>query len=230
MELIRKSMAAVRANRSLFVFLLFMTVFRSAFADWVQVPSGSMNPTIVEGDRIFLNKLVYGLRVPYTTIHVTQGEAPARGDIVVFDSPKTGVTLIKRVVGLPGDVIEMREDALYINGEKLKYSQAPDDVGSDMLASARQIDHQFAYEMLAVKPHAIMVLPERAAMRDFGPLVVAPGRYFVMGDSRDNSEDSRYIGTVPREAIVGRASRVIVSLDPDHHYLPRAGRLFTALD
>ncbi len=99
-----------------------------------------------------------------------------------------------------------------------------------MLAAARQMDHQFAEEMLPAKPHAIMVLPERIAMRDFGPVVVAPDHYFVMGDSRDNSEDSRYIGTIPREVIVGRASRIVVSLDPEHYHLPRAGRLFKSLD
>jgi signal peptidase I len=230
MDFAKKSRQIIYANRFLFAFLLLMTVFRSAFADWVQVPSGSMNPTIVEGDRIFVDKLVFGLRIPFTTVHLTEGTAPERGDIVVFDSPKTGITLIKRIIGIPGDVLEMRRDDLFINGVPLRYQATSNATDADMLASTRGIDHEIAEEVLPGRSHAIMVLPDREAMRDFGPVVIAPGRYFMMGDNRDNSEDSRFIGTVSRDAIVGRASRVVVSLDPEHAYLPRLTRIFKHLD
>ncbi len=93
-----------------------MMVFRSAFADWMLVPTGSMNPTIVEGDRILVNKMAYGLRVPFTTQRLTEGSDPQRGDIAIFPSPEDGVVLVKRVVGLPGDTIQMRDERLLING------------------------------------------------------------------------------------------------------------------
>jgi signal peptidase I len=230
MDFVKKSWHIAHANRFLFAFLLLMTVFRSAFADWVQVPSGSMNPTIVEGDRILINKLVFGLRIPFTTVRITEGAVPARGDIVVFDSPKTGITLIKRIIGVPGDVLEMRRDELFINGTPLGYQATSVETGADMLASTRRIDHEFAEEGLPGKPHPIMVLPNREALRDFGPVAVPQGQYFMMGDNRDNSEDSRFIGTVSRDAIIGRASRVVVSLDPERDYLPRSTRFLKQLD
>jgi signal peptidase I len=230
MDWVRNSWRIAHANRFLLAFLLLMTVVRSAFADWVQVPSGSMNPTIVEGDRILINKLVFGLRIPFTTVRITQGSVPARGDIVVFDSPKTGITLIKRIIGVPGDILEMRRDELFINGKPLRYQATSAATGADMLSSTRRIDHEFAEESLPGRPHAIMVSPDREALRDFGPLVVPQDQYFMMGDNRDNSEDSRFIGTVSREAIVGRASRVVVSLNPERGYLPRSTRFLKHLD
>src|SRR3954447_22152845 len=95
------------ANKSLLIFLGLMLVFRSAVADWMYVPSGSMNPTIVEGDRILVDKSAYGWRVPFTTVKLTQGDDPQRGDIVIFDSPEDGTTLVKRVIGLPGETVKM---------------------------------------------------------------------------------------------------------------------------
>ena len=93
-----------RNYRGSFAFLVLMLCFRSAWADWVRVPTGSMNPTILEGDRLLVDKHAFGLRVPFTLAHITAGEDPARGDIVVFDSPQTGTSLVKRVIGVPGDV------------------------------------------------------------------------------------------------------------------------------
>jgi signal peptidase I len=222
--------ASARANISVFTFIGLMLVFRSAFADWMVVPSGSMNPTIVEGDRVLVNKHVFGYRVPFTTVRLTAGEDPRRGDIVVFASPKDGIVLIKRVIGLPGDSIEMREDRLLVNHRPVSYLTAAASRDADMLAVSRAEPHQIATELLPGKPHAVMVLPERSAMRDFGPLVVPAGHYFMMGDNRDNSADSRYIGPVGRNLIVGRAEDVVISLDADRHELPRGDRFFKSLD
>src|SRR5579871_4721808 len=102
--------------------LLFMLGFRSAWADWVTVPTGSMNPTILEGDRLLVDKHAFGLRLPFTRIHLTAGEDPARGDIVVFDSPADGTSLVKRVVGVPGDTVELKGDRLIVNGRPARYS------------------------------------------------------------------------------------------------------------
>ena len=215
--------------RSLLVFVVSMLLFRSAFADWTYVPSGSMNPTIVEGDRVLVDKMAYGLRVPFTTMLLTHGSDPQRGDIVIFASPKDGITLIKRVIGLPGDRIEMREEQLLVNGVATNYSPALDIADADLPRVTRAQNHDYLTEHLANRPHAIMVLPQRMAMRSFGPIQVPTGEYLMLGDSRDNSEDSRYIGLVPRESIVGRAFSVAYSLNADRWYLPRTDRLVTPL-
>ncbi len=229
MSLPRRFIRLLAANKSLFIFFALMMVFRSAFADWMYVPSGSMNPTIVEGDRILVDKQAYGLRVPFTTTRLTQGSDPQRGDIVIFDSPKNGITLVKRIVGLPGETIEMRNEQLLINGVEVDYSVAPDVADTDLPQATRAQDHQYAIEKLTERPHSIMVLPRRAAMRSFGPTVVPPGQYLFLGDSRDNSEDSRFIGFASRDSIVGRAFRVAYSLDADRWYRPRSDRFLTPL-
>jgi signal peptidase I len=105
-----------REYRGPIAFVILMCCFRSAWADWVTVPTGSMNPTILEGDRVLVDKHTFGLRVPFTLIHLTSGEDPVRGDIVVFDSPKDGTSLVKRVVGVPGDTVELNGEQLLVNG------------------------------------------------------------------------------------------------------------------
>src|SRR5580765_2171659 len=116
--------SALSANRGFLAFFVLMMVFRSAVADWMYVPSGSMNPTIVEGDRILVDKSAYGLRIPFTTTRLTRGSDPQRGDIAIFASPEDGTTLVKRIVGLPGDIIEMRDDVLLVNGVATDYDAA----------------------------------------------------------------------------------------------------------
>lgn len=230
MSLLNRLIRLLAANKSLLIFFGLMMVFRSAVADWMLVPSGSMNPTIVEGDRILVDKAAYGLRIPFTTLRLTQGSDPRRGDIVIFPSPEDGTTLVKRVVGLPGDTIEMRNEQLVINGVATAYAPAPAIADTDLPPATRALDHRYATESLAEHPHAIMVLPQRAAMRSFGPTIVPPQHYLMLGDSRDNSKDSRYIGLVPRASIVGRAFKVAYSLDSDRWYKPRADRFLAPLN
>src|SRR5437667_11789572 len=103
------------------IMALVLFAARSSFADWNKVPTGSMKPTILEGDRIFINKLAYDLKVPFTTWHIAEWSNPQRGDIVVFFSPHDGQRLVKRVIGLPGDTIELRNNALVINGDPVTY-------------------------------------------------------------------------------------------------------------
>src|SRR5271156_2613994 len=102
-----------REAKSLALMVLVLTAVRSAIADWNDVPSGSMNPTIVEGDRVFVNKVAYDLKVPFTTWHIAQWSNPKRGDIDVFFSPADGVRVVKRVIGLPGDRVELVNDRLF---------------------------------------------------------------------------------------------------------------------
>ena len=208
---------------------LIIFAARSSFADWNKVPSGSMKPTILEGDRVFVNKMAYDLKVPFTTLHLAEWSAPQRGDIVVFYSPQDGMRLVKRTVGLPGDTVELRNDELIINGEKVAYRSIADDLLRDVAATDRA-SSVYASESLPGRSHLIAGIPEISAKRNFGPIQVPEGCYFMMGDNRDNSYDSRYFGAVKRSRILGRATAVVASLDPEHHGRPRWDRFFSALD
>jgi signal peptidase I len=218
-----------RDYRSTLLFLCLMLTFRSAWADWVMVPTGSMNPTILEGDRLLVDKHVFGLRVPFTHVHLTGGEDPGRGDIVVFDSPADGISLVKRVVGIPGDVVALEGDRVTVNGHPASYS-SEDVRGLRGLLAATAAQHPVLLRETGVgNPHQVMLLPERGALRSLHALVVPRGMYFMLGDNRDDSADSRYFGFVPRRNIIGRATRVLVSLNPDRHYVPRSGRFLQPL-
>ena len=219
----------LRELRGLLVFLCLMFALRSALADWVTVPSGSMNPTILEGDRVLVDKQAYGLRVPFTRMHLTAGDQPARGDIVVFDSPADGRSLIKRIVAVPGDRIALSDERLIVNGEVARY--APLDAACvGQLLQATQAGRPLAFaESVAGRRHAILLLPGRSMASSMAELAVPDGMYFMLGDNRDNSADSRFIGLVPRDRIVGRATRVVVSFDPERYFLPRRDRLLQPL-
>jgi signal peptidase I len=216
-------------HRATLLFLLLMLGFRSAWADWVTVPSGSMNPTILEGDYLLVDKHVFGLRVPLTLIPLTRGRDPARGDIVVFDSPADGKSLVKRVVGVPGDVVMLDGETLVVNGNRARYSLEDARRLRGMLASTLAQEPMVLSETGLARPHEVMILPARSSRSLAGPFRVPDGMYFMMGDNRDDSADSRYFGFVPRRNIVGRAVRVIVSLSPDQHYKPRTERFLIPL-
>lgn len=209
---------------SILAALLVAGSFKSAIADWNVVPSGSMNPTILEGDRIFVNKLAYDLKVPFTTRHLAEWTNPRRGDIVVFYSPQDGKRLVKRVVGLPGDAIALENNQLQVNGEAVAYE--PVDRNKGPAADTGQF---CLLEDLAGRKHPIQLTPRQPAPRTFGPVTVPKGHYLMMGDNRDNSADSRYFGFVARDQIVGRASAVVISLNILDRYQPRWERFFTEL-
>ena len=209
--------------------LIVVGSLRSALADWNDVPTASMKPTILEGDRVWVNKLAYDLKVPFTTWHIAEWGDPARGDVVVFFSPKDEMRMVKRVVGLPGDVVELRRDRLFINGRPVGYEPLAEDIRNRIEAPERAV-HEFGRELLSEKPHAVMSAPGISAPRDFGPYTVPAGGYFMMGDNRSNSYDSRFWGTVERRRIVGRVSTVALSVDPKRHYAPRWDRFFEPLD
>ena len=193
------------------------------------MPSGSMKPTILEGDRVLVNKLAYDLKVPFTTRHIAEWSNPQRGDIVVFFPPKDGTRLVKRVIGLPGDTVEMRSEHLFINGQPVDYT-ASDSKLPGQLADAERARGVFATEQLPAHAHAVMAINGVSAMRTFEPVRVPAGHYFMMGDNRDDSFDSRYFGTVARNEIVGRTTHIVLSLDKENFWLPRWDRTFSALD
>jgi len=208
---------------SIFIAVLIATSFKSAIADWNIIPSGSMKPTIVEGDRIFVNKLAYDLKIPYTTWHVAEWDNPDRGDIVVFYSPADNKRLVKRVIGLPGDEIAMSDNTLFINGEQLKYES------TDGAANRIYSDQYCIIEDLSGRKHPIMITPIYLSIRSFSAITVPEGYYFMMGDNRDDSADSRYFGFVERKRIVGQAKAIVISLDKKRRYQPRWERFFTKL-
>jgi len=211
----------------LVVGLLIATSFKSAIADWNDIPSGSMKPTILIGDRIFVNKLAYDLKVPYTTLHFARWSDPKRGDIVVFYSPKDGKRLIKRVVGLPGDTLAMRQNQLFINGQFIKYESLQKEV-IDQIELDQQSHNLFFNENLTGKQHAVMFSSSRPSLNTFGPIIIPEGQYFMMGDNRDNSSDSRFFGFVERKLIVGRATMVVISREGSFFH-PRWNRFFRDL-
>ena len=172
------------------VVLAIMVPFRSSIADWNVVPTGSMKPTIVEGDRIFVNKVAYDLKVPLTRTHVARWADPQVGDIIVCFSPADGKRLVKRVMGVPGDPIVVHGGVPYINNQPAAYGPG------------------------------------------MGPLpaVVPDEQYFLLGDNRNNSADSRAFGFVDRRQIVGKATATVMSFDKGNYYKPRFERFFEGLE
>ena len=215
--------------RGLLILALVLFALRSSLADWSDVPTGSMKPTILEGDRVYVNKLAYDLKVPFTTRHIAEWSNPQRGDIVVFFSPHDGKRLVKRVVGLPGDTVELRQNVLVLNGQPLAYEPIAEELLRDV-APGDRARLVFAAEQLTDRPHAVAGTPAARALRDFGPYRVPEGNYFMMGDNRDDSFDSRYWGPVERKRIVGRATAVALSFDRSNYWSPRWRRFFTSLD
>jgi signal peptidase I len=215
--------------RPLVVVLLVVTSFRSALADWHDVPTQSMEPTILAGDRIAVNKLAYDVRVPFTTWRLATWDDPQRGEIVTFIAPHDGRRYVKRVIGVAGDRVAMHANRLTINGSIVPLERIDSRASSfDDLSDPGP--HLFAREALGAERHAIMMLPARRAQRTFDEVSVPPGHVLVMGDNRDNSGDSRRFGFIPVEAISGRVFGVAFSLDHDQAYLPRWDRFCRSVD
>ena len=208
----------LKENKTFFVFIILMTVFRSSVADWNTVPTGSMKPTILEGDRILVNKMAYDIRVPFTHRSLVNISEPARGDIIVFDSKVSDLKLVKRVIGVPGDVVELSDNVLRINSNTLSYSDV----------SATQVTQDKTEDLLGVQ-HKVRVRKSGSSLSSFQPVTVPADYYLALGDNRDNSSDSRVIGFVPRQEIVGRTRSVVLSFDYENYNIPRSDRFFHSL-
>ncbi len=219
--------AWLRENRSFLLFVAGFLFFRTAIADWNPVPTSSMRPTIREGDVVFVERVAYDWKVPLTDISVRRVGEPRRGDVVTFNSPRDGTRLIKRVVAVPGDTVELRGDRLILNGEPATY--APLAEVEKLLAPGIEVRGVREMEQWGGQRHVVQFLPDIRARRDFGPVTVPPDQYFMMGDNRDNSEDSRFIGLVPRRLIIGQAHRVLVSADITARWAPRWDRFVSPL-
>jgi len=208
-----KLLTLAKDNKGFIFFIIFLFIFRGAIADWHPVPTGSMKPTILEGDVVWENKLAYDLQIPFTDISLMRTGEPERGDIVVFTSAEANKRLIKRLMGLPGDTLEVRHNRLFINDEAAEYTNLKD----KNLEPIRQIDKEkgvYALESLSdLEPHVVQVKPtEYNPLQNYKKITIPADHYFFMGDNRDNSADSRYYGLIPRSEIRGHATSTIMSV------------------
>ena len=196
--------------RSFFPIFLIVLILRSFIVEPFRIPSGSMIPTLLVGDFILVDKNTYGIRLPLINKKIIQRKDPARGDVVVFRYPNDPSTpFIKRVVGLPGDTIEYRDKTLYVNGEEMPQTDGMPFVGQR--SASLHTGAIVAQEQLDGSPHQILRTP-RVPPKTYQGAVPA-GNYFVLGDNRDNSRDSRYWGFVPDENLVGRAFMIWMNWD-----------------
>lgn len=212
----------------LLIMALVLFAFRSAVADWYDVPTGSMKPTILEGDRVFVHKTAYDLKVPFTKWHLMEWGNPQRGDIVVCYSPADGMRLVKRVVAVPGDRIELRHDELLVNGQVAEYGPLKEELIKDM-PKQELPNYRFAEETVAGRTHPVMFTPSLPSVRSFPEQTVPAGQYFIMGDNRDNSLDSRFFGFVARDEIMGEAVGVAMSFEKGKWFKGRWSRFFSEL-
>lgn len=209
----RKEPVIVEYARSFFPVLLIVLVVRSFIAEPFRIPSNSMMSTLLTGDFILVNKFSYGIRLPVTETKIVPVGEPARGDVVVFRYPKDpSQDYIKRVIGLPGDVVEYRNKVLTVNGERIGATPESSYVG---VGSGREMTGaELLIEQLGEVQHKILVNPRVPRRLDGeGVWRVPEGHYFVMGDNRDHSEDSRFWGFVPEENLVGRAFFIWMNWD-----------------
>lgn len=209
----------VRLCRDAFICLLFVFTLRGFFYDWFRIPSNSMLPTLTVGDLVLTDKSRYGMRLPLLNTRLTQGTPPQRGDVVVFRKPGEDLFYIKRIVALPGDTLRYTADKrLIVNDEVLPWREA------GAIANTRHWREQFAggwhsiyvdggHNALFTAPAAqhCHLQQEEAQRGNTLTCTVPPQQYFVLGDNRDHSNDSRFWGFVPQEHIVGPATRVLLN-------------------
>ncbi len=212
----------MRDNRIFIGLLLVFGLIRTAIADYNPIPSGSMHPTILEGDVVLVDRTAYDLKVPLTDRVIARLGEPKRSDIVTFYSPKDGARLIKRIVGLPGDIVEMRHKQLFINEKPASYVAASE--FQETVAPGVNVPGVGLIELLDDHSHRIQWLSGVANASDFGPVAIPNEQFLMLGDNRDNSADSRYIGLVPRQALIGRAHHILVSAAIKDDWLPRLER------
>jgi signal peptidase I len=205
-----KEPVIVEYARSFFPVILIVLLLRSFLVEPFRIPSASMTPTLLDGDFILVNKFSYGLRLPLLGTKLMSVSEPARGDVVVFRYPgNPSIDYIKRVIGLPGDHVSYYRDRLTINGKPVPQVNKGIFVGKGTAMSASGMSLRL--ETLDGVEHKMLEDPRRFVRE--GEYVVPKGQYFVMGDNRDNSNDSRFWGTVPEANLVGKAFMIWMNWD-----------------
>ncbi len=217
----------VEYARSFFPVILIVLLLRSFLVEPFRIPSGSMMPTLLVGDFILVNKYAYGIRLPVTNTKIIEIGEPRHGDVVVFRYPANpSVDYIKRVIGVPGDEISYHDKTVFINGKPAP--QTPIGVYTGAGSGARETGALEAVEQLDGVEHKILIhpfapdLPPGCTVLAAGKVVVPEGHYFVMGDNRDNSNDSRCWGFVPEENLVGKAFGIWMHWDTGRSGFPIA--------
>jgi signal peptidase I len=197
--------------RSFFPIFLIVLLLRSFLIEPFRIPSGSMMPTLLDGDFILVNKYNYGIRIPVINHKLIEIGAPKRGDVVVFRYPEDPKTpYIKRIVGVPGDKLKYRDKILYVNDQAV--AQTPQSTYIGTGSGEEMTGAEVRDEALFEVKHRILISPGRLS-KEFEEFSVPPGQYFVLGDNRDNSRDSRYWGTVPDANLIGRAFMIWMNID-----------------
>lgn len=210
-----KASSVIESARSFFPVLLLVLVIRSFIAQPFHVPTGSLEPTVLPGDFVFTNQFIYGLRLPVINTKIVPITEPKRGDIVVLRWPvDPQVDFVKRVIGLPGDHIIYKNKQLIING--IPATLTPIGPAIDEEPGENITVMQYQEDLLGVK-HDILINPYSQGTGDLD-VTVPPNHYFMMGDNRDNSDDSRTWGFVPEANIVGKAEFIIISFNPQTHH------------
>lgn len=239
MENMTRMQKIIKEGKSLSLIVFCVFLFRSTFFEPFKIPSGSMIPTLMIGDFILVNKFSYGFKVPFTEwftdpVYITEAENPKRGDVVVFKFPKdTSLNYIKRVIGLPGDTIEIRNKIVFVNGspiEAVEYDGK--EIMDDMDDKFKKYKLKFYKTKTGSATHIIQQDDDNYLKVDFKAQKIPEGHFFVMGDNRDFSYDSRFWGTVPHKYIKGKAIMVWFSMifpflsDHDFKFRPwRIGNL-----
>jgi signal peptidase I len=205
---------------------LLVLVIRSSVIEAFKIPSGSMIPTLLVGDQIFVNKFAYGLRVPLTDwigerpLYIYKNSGPSRGDIIVFKYPvDPDIYFIKRVVGLPGDTIEMKNKSIIVNGKPMDRTPVDQTTNDAVFKSLEDSQAEYPRDRMSVfhdvfdhTTGTIMVDKQSYFSENFEKITVPANSFFVMGDNRDNSKDSRFWGFVPFDNIKGKAVVVWLSV------------------
>ena len=213
-EKARKKKSTVREYiEALIIAIVVALLLRAFVIEAFKIPSGSMIPNLLVGDHIFVNKYVYGIRIPFTKYHLFKGREPKRGEMIVFIYPVDETKdFIKRVVGIPGDKIEVKKDALYVNDKLVKRTVVKD------LEAGHWIEDEDSFNIFKeeINGYSYYSMYEKDTyLEEFGPVWIPEGMVFVMGDNRDHSHDSRSWGFVPEKNIKGKAMCIWLSLDKD---------------
>lgn len=208
-----RSLSALRSlwdwTKSVFIAFVLFLVIRAFVVEAFKIPTSSMENTLLVGDFLLVNKAVYGAQIPGTALRLPALAEPQRGDVVVFNPPHDpSKNYVKRLIAIPGDTVEMRDKRLYLNSRELDEPYVRHvDYGGDAIHP--DMEWQEEHLTPGVGPRKY-----RASRDNWGPILVPPDRYFVLGDNRDDSEDSRYWGFVERSAIRGRPWMIYYSFDP----------------
>ncbi len=193
-----------RVNRGLLIALAVILFVRGSIVNQYLIPSGSMIPTLIVGDRVLVNRIAYDFKLPLMNTSLLRLGEPKRGDIVVFVNPSDGKVMIKRLIGIPGDEVQVDDGLVKLNGEMTARLEELTEDFERATATYPEVmgDKKFVVQRLRLAPK----LPTQS-------FVVGEGEYLMLGDNRDNSQDSRFWGLVPRELLIGRAFGILMSFD-----------------